>query len=114
MFKLQRLWDLNTRDETFAPREIPPERRDFNTHFTDDIKLVAVFAPSEKYKLIESYGLNCYTETEEGLRMEIGFTNRDFLMGWLLGFGANVKVLEPQEIAEDIQAAAENILSRYQ
>ena len=113
LFKLLRLWNLSLCDDSYTPREIPPERRDFNTRFTDDIKLVAVFDPSERYKLIESYGLNCYTETGEGLRMEIAFTNHDFLMGWLLGFGDKVKVLEPKEIANDIQAVAKNILSRY-
>jgi len=113
MFKLLRLWNLAMCNESYTPREIPPERRDFNTNFPDDIKLVAVFDPSERYKLIESYGLNCYTETEDGLRMEIGFTNRDFLINWLLGFGGKVKVLEPGYIAEDIKTAAGNILSRY-
>lgn len=113
MFKLLRLWNLVLCDETYLMREIPPERRDFNTNFPDDIKLVAVFDPSERYKLIESYGLNCYTEEADGLRLEIGFTNRDFLIGWLLGFGSKVKVLEPSDIAEDIQAAAENILLKY-
>ena len=52
-------------------------------------------------------------ETGEGLRLEIGFTNRDYLIGWLLGFGGGVKVLEPSAIADDIEAAAEKILSRY-
>ena len=113
MFKLLRLWNLSLCDEKYRLREIPPERKDFNAQFTDDIKLVAVFDVSEKYKLIESYGLNCYTETEEGLRMEIAFTNHDFLVGWLLGFGGNVKVLEPKEIADDIKTAAEKILEQY-
>ena len=57
--------------------------------------------------------MNCYTETDEGLRLEIGFTNRDFLINWLLGFGGRVKVLEPKDVAEGIRQAAENILSRY-
>jgi len=113
LFKLLRLWNLSLCDVIYVPREIPPERRDFNARFTDDIRLVAVFDTSERYKLIESYGLNCYTETDEGLRMEIAFTNYDFLMGWLLGFGEKVKVLEPKEIADDIQAVAKNILSKY-
>jgi predicted DNA-binding transcriptional regulator YafY len=113
MFKLLRLWNLSLCDESYAPREIPPERRDFGTNFPDDIRLVAVFDPSERYKLIESYGLNCYTETDEGLQMEIGFTNRDFLIDWLLGFGGKVKVLEPDYIADEIQAIAKNILLRY-
>ena len=99
--------------ERYTPREIPPARRDFGANFTDNIKLVAVFDPSERYKLIETYGLNCYTETEDGLRLEIGFTNRGFLVNWLLGFGGKVKVLEPDYIADDIKDAAQNILSRY-
>jgi len=113
LFKLLRVWNLSLCDEVYTPRKIPSERRDFETNFPDDITLVAVFEPSEKYKLIETYGLNCYTETEEGLKLEIGFTNLDFMMSWLLAFGDKVKVLEPKEIVEDIEAAAKNILERY-
>ena len=113
MFKLLRLWNLMLINETYNSREIPPERRDFNARFSDDIKLVAVFSPSERYRLIESYGLNCYTETSNGLRLEIGFTNRDYMISWLLSFGSKVTVLAPLKIAEDIQTAAKNILSSY-
>ena len=113
MFKLLRLWNLNLCEDNFKPRDIPAEQRDFGTHFTEDIKLVALFDPSVKYKLTETYGLDCYTETDAGLRFEIGFTKRDYLVGWLLTFGDKVKVLEPEYIAEDIKAVAKNILLRY-
>ena len=113
MFKLLRLWNLSLCDDCYTPRDIPPERRDFNTNFPDDINLIAVFDPSEKYRLIETYGLNCYTETDEGLHLQISFTNRDFLINWLLGFGGRVKVLEPKDIVDGIRQSAENILSRY-
>lgn len=113
MFKLLRLWNLSLCDETYTPREIPPERRDFDRNAPDDFKLVALFDPSERYKLIEFYGLNCYTETEHGLLFEFGFTNSDFLISWLLGFGGKVKVLEPGFIADELKTAARNILSRY-
>ncbi|MCL2167121.1 MAG: YafY family transcriptional regulator [Clostridiales bacterium] len=113
LFKLTRLWNLQLCDEQYAPREIPPDRRDFSRNFVDDIRFVALFDLSAKYQLIELYGLNCYTETKDGLLFEFSFTNRDYLVSWLLGFGSRVKVLEPAYIAEDIQRAAENILSRY-
>jgi len=113
LFKLMRLWNLRLCDEQFEPREIPPEKRDFGQNFTDHIKFAALFDPSVKYQLIEHYGLNCYTETNEGLLFEFMFTNRDYLVAWLLGFGSMVKVLEPDYIAEDIQRTAKNILSRY-
>ena len=113
MFKLLRLWNLKLCGEVYLPREIPSERWGYDTNFPDDIKLVALVKPSERYRLIEAYGLNCYTETDEGLRIEIRFTNRDYLMNWLLAFGGKVKVLEPDYIARDICAAAKDILSRY-
>jgi predicted DNA-binding transcriptional regulator YafY len=113
LFKLQRLWNLCLCDEKFSPREIPAEKRDFNRCFDTEVKLTALFDPSAKYQLIEHYGLNCYTETDEGLLFETGFTNREYLVGWLLGFGGKVKVLEPLDVVKDIQAAAKNILSHY-
>ena len=113
LFKLVRLWNLELSDERYAPREIPSEKRDFNARFTDDIMLVAVLDPSEKHRIIETYGFGSFTETPDGLRLEIGFTNRDFLITWLLGFGGKVTVLEPADVAGEIQTVARNILSNY-
>jgi len=113
LFKLMRLWNLKICDELYDQRDIPTEKRDFNARFTDDIKLIAMFDPSEKYRLIETYGFESFTETPAGLRLEIGFTNREFLITWILGFGGKVTVLEPADIAEEIQTAAEKILSNY-
>ena len=113
LFKLTRLWNLSLCEEFYTPRDIPAERRSFNERMTDDIRLVALFDPSQRYKLIEYYGMDCYTETDDGLRFEIGFSNRDYIIEWLLGFGGNVKVLEPDYIADGIIAAAEKIISNY-
>jgi predicted DNA-binding transcriptional regulator YafY len=114
MFKLMRLWGLTLSDVGFTPRELPPGRMGFGTDFPDDKRLVALFDKSERYRLIETYGLSCYTETEEGLLFQIGFSNRNFVARWLLGFGGRVKVLEPDYLAEDMKAEAEKILSRYE
>jgi len=113
MFKLNRLWNLSTSDERFVIRDIPPGKRDFNSNFTDDNKLVALFDKSVKYLLIEAYGLDCYHETEVGLHFEVGYTNRNVIISWLLSFGDKVKVLEPLDIAADIKKTAKNMLSSY-
>jgi len=113
LFKLMRLWALALCEKTYTPREIPAEKRDFYARFTDDIMLVAIFDPSVRYRLIEAYGLDCYTETPEGLRLETGFTNRDYVIGWLLGFGSKVKVLEPVDIAEEVKRIAGEVYSQY-
>jgi predicted DNA-binding transcriptional regulator YafY len=113
MFKLQRLWNLSASNEPFAMRDIPPEKRDFNWRLTDDKKLIALFDKSVKYLLIESYGLKSFRETDDGLYFEVGYTNQSYIVGWLLSFGDNVKVLEPTELAAEIQTTAKNIYSRY-
>lgn len=114
MFKLARLWDLQMCEETYAQREIPPEKRDYYAHLPDDKKLVALFEPSAKYQLIETYGLNCFTETAGGrLRIEIGYTNREYTISWLLGFGNKVKVIEPIDMADEIKSIAEKIIQDY-
>lgn len=115
LFKLARLWELKQCDESFTSREIPPEKRDFNARLTDHLRLVALFDQYAKYLLIEAYGPHCYTETDNGmLRLEIGYTNRDFILNWLLGFGDKVKVLEPDDMAEEIQKIAKNIIACYE
>jgi len=114
MFKLLRLWNLTVDYEKYLLREIPPKKRDFNAYLTDNIKLVAIFDLSERYKLIEAYGLNCYMETDEGLQLEADFTNKNYLISMLLSFGDRVKVLEPKYIAEEIREIAKKILRQYQ
>lgn len=114
MFKLQRLWGLKLSDKTFAPREIPPEKLDFGAHIPDDKKLVALFDPSARYLLVEAYGLGCCAQTPCGkLLLETGFTNKDFIVSWLMGFGGRAKVLEPADVADEIKRRARNILDNY-
>jgi len=57
--------------------------------------------------------MGAFTESGEGLRFEMDFTHRQYLLSWLLGFGEKVKVLEPGEIADDIKSAANKILALY-
>ena len=113
MFKLNRLANVSVCDETFLLRDIPPERRDFNRQLTDENILRAIFDPSAKYQLIESYGHDSFYETTEGLHFQIGYTNRDYMLSWLLGFGDKVRVLAPEDMADEIRKIAKNISHLY-
>jgi len=113
LFKLLRLWNLSLSGDNYTPREIPPDKRDFNNRSTVEKKLVAIFDPPVKHRLIEAYGPHCFVSTDAGLLFEIEFTNHDYIINWLLGFGDNVKVLEPTDIADEIKAIAINICARY-
>jgi len=114
LFKLTRLWELKLGTEFFHPRAIPPEKRKFNTRFTNHLKLVALFDPSVRYQLIDAYGPQSFSETTDGLlRIEIGFTNEDYIVGWLLSFGDKARVLEPATLAERISQIAIKIVANY-
>ncbi len=114
LFKLGRLWEPRLCDESFVPREIPPEQRDPSARLPDDKRLAALFDPSVRYRLIEAYGPDCYTEEADGrLRLEVGYSNEEHMLGWLLGFGDRVTVLEPAEVAERMRGIAEKMLENY-
>jgi len=113
MFKLNRLWNLQTTGKTYTPREIPEDRKDFGNHWLDKYHLTAIFDKSVKYQLIDSHGLDSYTETPEGLFFQFGYDNEDYILSWLLSFGDKVKVIQPQELADKIQNIAKNILQQY-
>lgn len=115
MFKLARLCNLHICESIYLPREIPAEKRDFDAHFTDHNKLVAIFDKSVKYQLIEHYGEHCYNETENGkLCAEIRYTNREYIVSWLLGFGDKVKIVKPIDIANEVRGIAENVFKMYE
>jgi len=115
LFKLNRLWDLELGTDTFTARELPAEGLDFEKHFIEgSIHLKACFSESEKYRLIEEYGVESFTEENGGLLFERNFAIYKNLVEWILSFGDKVEVFEPKELREDIRRQAENILSCYQ
>lgn len=114
MFKLNRLWDLEVIDESFDKRVIPETRTDFDTHFTDENKFQVLFDSSVKYQLVEEYGKDCFEVLDDGHLLYSGsYTNHDFIVKWLLGFGDKATVIGPDDLVDDIKAQARKILGNY-
>lgn len=114
LFKLNRLWELELGAEPFAVRDLPLEQLDFNRHFSaGTFHLKALFDESEKYRLIEEYGPDCYCEEREKLLLEREFTSYSNMREWVLSFGARAEVLEPEELRSDLLRQAETMLKKY-
>lgn len=114
LYKLRRLWRLRVTEEPFSPREVPEEKRRFGSHMTDDHMVCAVYDPCVKYRLVEEYGPDCFTEQEDGrLYAEWGFTTKERAVEWFLGFGQNVKVLHPPEMVERMKEALDAARNLY-
>ncbi len=115
LFKLNRLWDLQAGEDTFIPRKLSPEQLSFEEHFTKGgIHLKAVFEASEKYRLIEEYGIDSFAAREDGkLLLERDFASYENMREWIFSFGDKVSVLAPKELLEDRRKQAENILKQH-
>lgn len=114
MFKLNRLWRLTVNDETFEPKEVPPDILRGERCFDDNNRVRILFDRSVEYLLAEEYGPDSYERRDDGsLMLEIGYTNRDYIIRWILSFGENAVVLEPAEIADEIKAKAEKMVRNY-
>ena len=114
MFKLNRLWKLSVTEEHFKLRDIPQEQREFDNYFKDEIMLVAIFDKCVKYRLIEEYGIDCFSYTEEGkLLFKFGFTDKGTLISWILSFGDKVEIIEPAELRLEVKTQAKNIIKKY-
>ena len=115
LFKLTRLWELENTEAEFIPREIPEERKDLDQYFTDHIQVTLLFDESVKYRLIDEYGVDCYSRNEDGrLLFRMNFTNRDYLVSWILGFGDKAEVLYPKTLKKEIKNTALKIIKRYE
>ncbi|MBQ8402845.1 MAG: YafY family transcriptional regulator [Clostridia bacterium] len=115
MYKLRRLWNLKITDEKYVIRDVPEEKKQFGSHMTDDYIVSAVYEPSVKYRLVEEYGSNCFTERDDGkLYTEWGFTAQQGAIEWFLSFGDKVKILAPAEMVVLMKSTLESIKNLYE
>lgn len=112
LFKLNRLWNICFLGEGFMPRKIPEKELQFDHYFSSNsIHLKALFSSSEKYRLIEEYGIDSYQITDTGqLLLERDFVSYENMRAWIFSFGDKVSVIEPVQLFEDRKQQAENIL----
>lgn len=116
LFKLNRLWNIENSNKSFSLRNIPKKELNLNNYFTEaKINLKAIFAETEKYRLIEEYGTDCYSTIENGrLLFEMDFVNYENMVEWVLSFGDKVYILEPEELKHEHSKQAKNIIKMYE
>lgn len=115
LFKLNRLWELESGPDAFVPRELPLQELDFDQYFSaGTIHLKALFTVSQKHRLVEEYGVDCFREADGRLLLEREFASYQNMREWVLSFGDQAEVLEPEELREDLRRQAENLLKQYQ
>lgn len=115
MFKLNRMEQLSLSESLFESRSCPlPDLRD-STVFSGGMEVKALFRPEYKWKLVEEYGGNCYTEQEDGrlLFQTNTFANKDYLIDWIFSFRDGVELIEPEEVRTEIKEVLEAMRDIY-
>ena len=114
MFKLNRMGQIKIEEEQFERRALPQVEEQLEAYFKDDIFLVAQFEKSVQYRVIDEYGIDSLSKQEDGtLLFERDFTNRQYLLEWLLSFGDQVEVIRPEELRQEIKRQAESMQKKY-
>ncbi len=113
LFKLNRMAELAA-DELFSARPAPlpdlaPERV-----FPVKYQVTALFDPSCRWRLVEEYGADSFTEEPDGrLRFAGGFPDEDSVLSWILTFGDKAQLLEPEELQNRLGALAQRLARQY-
>lgn len=83
--------------------------------FSGGIKVKALFEPECKWRLVEEFGSESFTEQDDGMLLfQADYTDKDNLISWLLTFRDKVELLEPKEIRDEIRSSIECIKKKYE
>ncbi|MCM1144997.1 MAG: YafY family transcriptional regulator [Lachnoclostridium sp.] len=114
LFKLNRMEALHRENAEFQLRQAPVPDLSIQKIFPGEIKVKALFSKDSKWRLVEEFGLCCFTQQEDGyLLFTANYTDKESLLSWLLTFGDKVKVLEPADVRDELLCIAKNIICRY-
>lgn len=114
LYKLNRLWHLECTEQHYDEQELPPEKLMFNDYFKNEINVSICFDATVKHRLIEAYGLECFTpHGDNQLLFQGSFTNEEYLIQWVLSFGDKAELLEPLTIREAIRNQVHKMMSMY-
>ncbi len=114
LFKLNRMDTLVKEKQEFLTRQAPVPDLSVQKIFPGKIRVKALFSNDSKWRLVEEFGMHCFTEREDGtLLFTADYTDKENLLSWLLTFGAKVKVLEPACVRDELICIAKDIISKY-
>lgn len=115
LFKLNRMDHLTDTGQVFAKRSAPYPDLSNERVFPGGIPIRVRFEPNCKWRLVEEFGPNCFTEEPDGkFLFEMDFTNEDNLMSWLLTFGPDAELLEPASLRDRLKKKLSEMLRRYE
>lgn len=110
-FKLTRMKNIEKHD-FFTPRELEkPSSMDIFS--SSSISLLLRFPLSAAYRVYDEFPADSIEKSSHFLTVSCSFPSDNWLIGYLLSFGAELEVLSPDTIRDAVKEAAQQIASQY-
>ncbi|MDC7225081.1 MAG: WYL domain-containing protein [Spirochaetales bacterium] len=112
LYKFNRLWQLVLTEGNHPDPPPAPRKEEFP--FPENFRLKARFREEAAHRLVEEYGPGSVKKKEKGIILfERPFTNYDYMLTWILGFGDLAEVIEPVQLREDIRKITASLQKIY-
>ncbi len=109
-FKLNRILELTLLNETFQPMTYPNE--DLIPPLTQEIHLI--FSEKAAYRIVDEFDSENIKRLKDGsFFVHCKLPADDWLIGYLLSFGDDVRIIHPTWLIEEIKQKTTQILKQY-
>ena len=115
LFKLDRMLEVMETEKEFVCREVEmPDLSDEKIFKGKPLKIKILFSKDVKWRLIEEFGIDSFTETDEGkLLFTSEFSDEENLISWLMTFEDKAEILEPKKIRNRIGKLLKKMSEMY-
>lgn len=113
LFKLNRMTKISV-EETFTGRAVPYPDLSNERVFPDHYMVKAVIQPEYRFRVLEDYGAESFTEQADGtLLFSFEFKDYDSIKSWALSFGDGIELLKPCEIRRALKKFGIDLIKKY-
>ncbi|MDE6949615.1 MAG: WYL domain-containing protein, partial [Lachnospiraceae bacterium] len=82
--------------------------------FSGGVRVKALIDGDCKWRLVEEFGMDCFTELEDGrLLFQADYTDEENLITWLLSFREKAEIVEPLKLREELHRTLLKTLENY-
>ena len=114
LFKLNRITELVSTGERFEKDADAYPDLSLEQVFPPMFQVKVLIEPRMKWRLVEEYGPDSFEEQEDGrLLFTGGFSDKENMFGWLLGFGSCAELLEPEELRGEFAQELRQMQEKY-
>ena len=115
LFKISRIVEMTVLEERFGelPDDVPPlEQSAFAMPAMQEVHLL--FSPAAAFRVYDEFERGVISQQEDGsLRVNVAMPQDGWVVSYLLSFGTELTVLEPQSLCEQLANHAKAIYEQH-